>query len=68
MRVFGTWGKRIGALACAACVAAGGAAASVSSPGAAPSGLYRLDPVRSGVTLDVAYFLHARLTMRVGRM
>lgn len=68
MRVFGTWGKRIGALACAACVAAGGAAASVSSPDAAPSGLYRLDPVRSGVTLDVAYFLHARLTMRVGRM
>jgi polyisoprenoid-binding protein YceI len=67
----GVWRRTAGAWACAACAAwvlTGGAAATISSAGVAPPGQYRLDPLRSGVTLDVEYLLHTRLTMHIRRM
>lgn len=67
MRAFGTWAKIVAGLAWAACASIAGAA-TVSPVNAAPPEQYRLDPGRSGVTFDIEYFWHARLTMRFSRM
>lgn len=74
MRVFSTWAKTIGVLVyavyavwAAGALAAGAAAAPGSFEAVAPDP-YRLDPVRSGVTFDVEYVLHTRLTMHIDRM
>ncbi len=59
----------IAVLHCVAFGMIGTGADSVDLIGAsAPPGLYQLDPGRSAVTFDVAYFWHARLTMRFSRM
>ena len=56
----------IAAFVCAACVAIGVVAAPTAA--SVPLARYRLDPLRSGVTFNVANFRHSSLTMRFSRV
>lgn len=69
MRILGPCALAIATFACAAYGMTETGADSVDPIDAyAPLGLYQLDPGRSAVTFDVAYFWHSRLTMRFNRM
>jgi polyisoprenoid-binding protein YceI len=68
MGAFRYWVEAIGMLAWAGCISMSANAATLEAVAPARPAEYRLDPIRSGVALDIEYFAHRRITMRFGRM